>query len=153
LSASLKTKVKTKLGADPKRIKPTGERQERQLSLNPLLLRLEGGTRGGRCLLQLEDDGVFFLTSLTQLLIGHTLLDQLAQEPRDFLVLELEGGLRLLQRGALPLELALRFLSGRTLAVEGGLSLLEGGPLLLELGLRLLARAPLLLELLLHRGK
>jgi hypothetical protein len=69
------------------------------------------------------------------------------------LVLELKGGLRLLQRGALPLELALRFLSGRMLAVEGGPSLLEGGPLLLKLGLRLLARAPLLLELLLHRGK
>jgi hypothetical protein len=56
-------------------------------------------------LLQLEDDDVFFLAGLPQLLVGHALLDQLAQEPRDFLVLELEGGLRLLQRGALPLEL------------------------------------------------
>jgi hypothetical protein len=77
-STGLKTKTQTKLGADPKRIKPTGERQERQLTLNLPLLRLEGGTRGGRCLLQLEDNGVFFLVGLLQLFIGHTLLDQLA---------------------------------------------------------------------------
>jgi hypothetical protein len=37
-------------------------------------------------------------------------LDQLAQEPCDLQVPELEGGLRLLQRGALPLKLALRLL-------------------------------------------
>jgi hypothetical protein len=80
-------------------------------------------------------------------------LDQLAREPRDLQVPELEGGLRLLQSGALPLKLDLRFLSGRTLVLEGRPCLLEGGPLPLELSLRLLARAPLLLELLFHRGK
>jgi hypothetical protein len=53
-----------------------------------------------------------FPAGLPQLLIGHALLDQLAREPCDFLVSELEGGLCLLQRCVLPLELALRFLSG-----------------------------------------
>jgi hypothetical protein len=67
---------------DPKRIKPIGKRQERRLTLN-LLLQLEGGTRGGRCLLQLEDDGIFFLVGLTQLFIRYALLDQLTREPRD----------------------------------------------------------------------
>jgi hypothetical protein len=104
-------------------------------------------------LLQLEDDGVFFLAGLPQLFIEHTLLDQHAREPRDLLVKELEGCLRRFLRGTLPLKLALRFLSGQTLTPEGGQSLLEDRPLLLELSLHLLAHAPLLLELLLHRGK
>jgi hypothetical protein len=68
---------------DPKTIKPIGKRQERRLTLNLLLLQLEGGTRGGRCLLQLEDDGIFFLVGLTQLFIRYALLDQLTREPRD----------------------------------------------------------------------
>jgi hypothetical protein len=88
----LKTKTQTKLGADSKRIKPTGKRQERQLTLNLFLLRLEGGTRGGRCPLKLKDDGVFFLAGLPQLFVGHTLLDQLARKSRDLLVPKLEGG-------------------------------------------------------------
>jgi hypothetical protein len=66
------------LGADPKRIQPTSKREERQLTLDLLLLRLEGGTRGGGCLLQFEDDDVFFLAGLPQLFVGHTLMDQLA---------------------------------------------------------------------------
>jgi hypothetical protein len=80
-------------------------------------------------------------------------LDQLAQEPRDLQIPELEGSLRLLQHGALPLELALRFLSRHAFALEGGSGLLKGGSFLLELNLRMLARAPLLPELLLHRDE
>jgi hypothetical protein len=79
-------------------------------------------------------------------------LDQLTRESHDLLVPALDGGLRLLKRGALPLKMALCFLPGRAFALEGGLGLLEGGPLLLELSLRLLAHALLLTELLPHRG-
>jgi hypothetical protein len=57
-------------------------------------------------------------------------LDQLAREPRDLQLPELEGSLCLLQRGALPLELALRFLPRHALALEGNSGLLKGGPLL-----------------------
>jgi hypothetical protein len=76
-SADLKAKIQTKLGAAPKQTQPTSEKQEEQLTLDLLLLRLEGGARSGGCLLQLEDDGVLFLTGLPQVLIGHALLDQL----------------------------------------------------------------------------
>jgi hypothetical protein len=141
------------LGGDPKWIKPARERWEGQLTLNLFLLRLEGCARGLSCLLQLENGGVFLLAGLPQLLVGHTLLDQLAREPRDLLIPELEGSLRLLQRGVLPLELALCFLPHYAFALEGGSSLLKGGPLLLEMSLRLLACALLLLELLLHRDE
>jgi hypothetical protein len=44
--------------------------------------------------------------------MGHALLDQLTGEPRDLIVSELDGGLRHLKRGTLPLKMALRFLSG-----------------------------------------
>jgi hypothetical protein len=80
-------------------------------------------------------------------------LGQLPIEPCDFLVPKLNGRLRLLERGALTLELALHLLSFHALTHEGGSGLLKGGPLLLELRLRMLADAPLLLELHLHRGK
>jgi hypothetical protein len=153
LSAGLKTNVRTVLVADPKRIKPTGERQGKQLTLNLLVLRLEGGTRGGNCLLQLEDDIILLLVGLPQVLLGHARLDQLTGEPCDLLVQKLDGSLHRLKRSALPLNMALRFLSGRAFALEGGLSLLEGRPLLLELSLRLLVRTLLLTELLPHRGK
>jgi hypothetical protein len=63
-------------------------------------------------LLQLEDDNVLFLVGLPQVLVGHTLLDQLTRELHDLLVLKLDGGLRLLKHGALPLKMALRFLPG-----------------------------------------
>jgi hypothetical protein len=65
----------------------------------------------------------------------------------------LRGGPRLLQRGALPLELALCLLPRHAFTLKGSSGLLEGGPLLLEPSFRLLVRTPLLLELLLHRGK
>jgi hypothetical protein len=129
------------------------ERQETQLTLDLLLLRVEGGARSGDCLLQLEDDSFLLLVGLPQVLMGHALLDQLTGEPRDLIVSELDGGLRHLKRGTLPLKMALRFLSGRAFTLEGDLSLLEGGPLLLKLSLRLLARALLLTELLPHHGK
>jgi hypothetical protein len=81
--------------------------------------------------LRLEDDDVLLLTGLLQVLVGHTLLDQLPVEPRDLRVPELEGSPRLLQCSVLSLELALHFLSGRALMLEY-LGLLEGGLLLLE---------------------
>jgi hypothetical protein len=80
-------------------------------------------------------------------------LDQLAREPRDLQLPDLEGSLRLLQRGALPLELTLRFLLHHALMLEGSSGLLEGGPLQLEPGFRLMARNLVLLELPLHRGQ
>jgi hypothetical protein len=100
--------------------------------------------------MQFEDDGVLLLAGLPQVLVGHALLDQLAEQPRDLLVPELDGGLRHLKRIALPFKMALHFLSSQAFALEGGLSLLEGGPLLLELSLCLLARTLLLTELLPH---
>jgi hypothetical protein len=103
--------------------------------------------------LQLEDGGILLLTGLLQVLVGHTLLDQLPGEPRDLRVSELEGSPRLLQRGVLLLELALRFLPGEVLALEGSLGLLEGGLLLMEPSLHLLACTLLLAELLSHRSK
>jgi hypothetical protein len=59
-------------------------------------------------------------------------LDQLAQEPRDLQILELEGSLCLLQCDTLPLELALLFLPRHTFTLEGSSGLLEGRPLLLK---------------------
>jgi hypothetical protein len=117
------------------------------------LLRFEGCTRGLSCLLQLKDGGVFLLTGLPQLFVGHDFLDQLAREPRDLQIPELEGSLCLLQHGALLLELALHFLPRHAFVLEGSSGLLEGGPLLLEPSFRLSACASLQLEQLLHRGK
>jgi hypothetical protein len=54
-------------------------------------------------------------------------LDQLAREPRDLQILELEAGLRLLQRGALSRELALRLLPRHAFALEGSVGA-EYGP-------------------------
>jgi hypothetical protein len=145
--------MRTKLGADPKQTKQTGERQERQLTLDLLLLRLEGRTRGLSRQLQVKDRSILLPTSLALILVGHTQLGQLPVEPRDFLVPELEGRLCLLKRSTLLLELALRVLSCHAFALEGVLGLLKGGPLLLELSFHLLVCAPLLLELALHRGE
>jgi hypothetical protein len=63
-STGLKTKPRSKLGADPKRTKPTGERQERQLTLDLLLLCLEGRARGLSRSLQVKDRSILLLTSL-----------------------------------------------------------------------------------------
>jgi hypothetical protein len=117
-------KIQTKLGADPKKqIQPTSNRLEWQLTLILLLLRLEGGVCSDSRLLQLKDDGILLLAGLPQVLVGHTFLDQLAGQPRDLLISELDGGLRRLKRSALPLKMALHFLSGRTFALEGGSSI------------------------------
>jgi hypothetical protein len=141
------------LGADPKRTKPTGERQERQLTLDLLLLRLEGCAHGLTRPLQVKDRSILLLASLALILVGYAQLGQLHVEPRDFLVPELEGRMCLLKRGALPLELALHFLPHHAFALEGSSGLLKGGPLLLEPSFHLLECAPLLLELFLHRGE
>jgi hypothetical protein len=46
-----------------------------QLTFDLLLLRLEGDTRSLGRSPQFKDHGIFFLTGLTQLLVGHGLLD------------------------------------------------------------------------------
>jgi hypothetical protein len=56
-------------------IQPTSEKWEEQLTLDLLVLRLEGSTCSRGFLLQLEDGGVLLLTGLTQFLVGHALLD------------------------------------------------------------------------------
>jgi hypothetical protein len=141
------------LGANPKRTKPTGERQERQLTLDLFLLCLEVRARGLSCPLQFKDRSILLLAILALILIGYTQLGQLPVEPRDFLVPVLEGHLCVLKRGALLLELALHFLPRHAFALEGGLGLLMGGLLLLEQGLCRLACALFLPELLPHHGK
>jgi hypothetical protein len=84
------------LGADPKRTKPTGERQERQLTLDLLLLSLEGRVHGLSRPLQVKDHSILLLASLALILVGYAQLGQLPVEPRDFLVPELKGHLCLL---------------------------------------------------------
>jgi hypothetical protein len=92
------------LGADPKQTEPTSERQERRLTLDLLLLRLEGRARGLSRLLQDKDRSFLFFDSLALVHVGDSQLGQLPVEPRDFLVPLLEGCLRLLVRGTLLLE-------------------------------------------------
>jgi hypothetical protein len=80
-------------------------------------------------------------------------LHQLPVEARDLLLLLLERGPCLLERGTLPLELAQRLLALQAPLLERSQSLDERGPLPLELALRLLAGGSLLPELLLRRGE
>jgi hypothetical protein len=75
-------------------------------------------------------------------------LDQLAREPCNLLLPELEDSLRLLQHGT-----PMCFLPRHAFVLEGGSSLLKSGLLLLQPSFCLLACTPLLLELLLHRGE
>jgi hypothetical protein len=96
---------------------------------------------------------ILFLASLALILVGDAQLVRLPVEPRDFLIPELEGGSRLLERGMLPLELALCLLPRHAFSLEGSSGLLESRLLLLESSFRLLARALLLLELPLCRGE
>jgi hypothetical protein len=80
-------------------------------------------------------------------------LGQLPVEPRDLVILLLEGCPHPLKCGVLLLELALRLFPPQTLTPEGGLGLGEGGPLLLELSLRVLACDLFLPEPIFRRGK
>jgi hypothetical protein len=106
-------------------------KREEQLTLDLFLLRLEGRACGLSRLLQVMDHGILLLAGLTQIFVGHTQLGQLPVEPHDLLAPELDGRLRLLKRGVLPLELALCFLLGRAFKLKGGLGPLLGGLLLL----------------------
>jgi hypothetical protein len=141
------------IGSGSKHIKPAGERRERQLTLDLLLLRLEGRVCGLSRPLQVKDHSILLLSRLALILIGYAQLGQLPIELRDFLVPELEGRMCLLKRGALLLELALRFLPRHVFVLKGGLGLPVGGLLLLEQGLCRLAHAQFLLELLPRRGE
>jgi hypothetical protein len=127
--------------------------KERRLTLDLLLLRLEGRACSLSRLLQAKDCSFLFLDVLVQILVGDAQLVQLPVEPLDFLVPELEGGPRLLERSTLPLELALCLLRSLAFMLEDSSGLLESGSLLLEPSLRLLVRALLLLKLPLRRGE
>jgi hypothetical protein len=127
--------------------------KERRLTLDLLLLHLEGHARSLSRLLQAKDRSFLFLDSLALILVGDAQLVQLPVEPRDVLVPELEGGLCLLERNTLLLELALRLLQCHAFTLEGSSGLLKRGSLLLEPSVRLLAHALLLLELPLRRGE
>jgi hypothetical protein len=125
---------------------------ESKLTFNLLLLPLKGLEHLVSLALQLEIRGLLLLEGLAQILVRDADLHQLAIEPRNLLLL-LERGPRLLERGTLPLELAQRFLARHALLLERGPSLDESRPLLLKLALCLLACGSLLPELLLCRGE
>jgi hypothetical protein len=80
-------------------------------------------------------------------------LHQLPVEARHLLLLLLNSGPRLLERGTFPLELAQCFLACHPLLLKRGPDLDERGPLPLELAFRLLACGSLPSELLLCRGE
>jgi hypothetical protein len=82
-----------------------------------------------------------------------TELHQLPIEARHLLLLLLEHGPHLLERGALLTELAQRFLARHPLLLEHGPGLDERCPLPLKLAFRLLACGSLLPELLLLCGE
>jgi hypothetical protein len=96
--------------------------RERRLTLDLLLLRLEGRARGLSRLLQVKDRCIFFLAVLAQVLMGNAQLVQLPVEPRNLFVPELEGGPRLLERSMFPLKMALCLLPRHELTLEGSSS-------------------------------
>jgi hypothetical protein len=93
------------------------------------------------------------LEGLALVLVRDTELHQLPVEARYHLLLLLERGTRLLERGALSLELAPSFLARHPLLFERGPGLDERRLLPLELAFRLLAGGSLVPELLLRRGE
>jgi hypothetical protein len=103
--------------------------------------------------LQFEVRGLLLLEGLAQILVRDADLHQLAVEPRNLLLLLLEGDPRLLERGTLSQELAQCLFARHAPLLERGPSLDESFPLLLKLAFRPLACSSLLLELLLRRGE
>jgi hypothetical protein len=93
------------------------------------LLRLEGRTSGLSRLLQVKDHRILFLAGLAMILAGDAQLVQLSVKPHDLFVPQLEGCLRLLERGTLLPKLTLRLLPRHMLTLEGSPSLSKGGPL------------------------
>jgi hypothetical protein len=104
-------------------------------------------------MLQLEVRGLLLLEGLALVLVRDADLHQLPVEARHLLLLLLERGPRLLERGTLSLELAQRFFTRHTLLLERGPGFEECGPLLLKLAFRLLAGGSLQPKLFLRRGE
>jgi hypothetical protein len=121
---------------------------ESKLTFDLLLLPFEGLVRLLGLALQVKDCGLLLLEGLAQIFVRNAGLHQLPVKPRHLLLLLLEGVLRLLERGVLPLELTQRLLPRQALPLERGPGLGESSLLLLEPGFRLLTRGPLLAELL-----
>jgi hypothetical protein len=90
---------------------------------------------------------------LALVLVRDANLHQLPVEARHLLLLLLERGPRLLERGTLQVELAQRFLARHVPLLERGPSLDECGPLPLKLAFRLLAGGSILPKLFLRRGE
>jgi hypothetical protein len=88
-------------------------------------------------MLQLEVRGLLLVEGLAMVLMRDADLHQLPVEARDLILLLLERGPRLLERGTLLLEPAQRFLARHLLLLERGPGLDERGPLPLELAFRL----------------
>jgi hypothetical protein len=129
------------------------KKDESKLTFNLLLLHLEGLARLLSLALQLEERGLLLLEGLALVFMRDADLHQLPVEARHLLLLLLECGSRLLERGTLPLELAQRFLPRHAPLLERGPSLNERGLLPLKLVVRLLAGGSLLPMLFLHRGE
>jgi hypothetical protein len=141
------------MGANPRREDQQNREQENELTFNLFPFHLEGLARLLSLALQLEIRGLLLLEGLAQILMRDADLHQLAVEPRNLLLLLLERGPHLLERGTLPLELAQRLLTRHSPLLKRGPGLDECGPLLLKLTLRPLACGSLLPELLLRRGE
>jgi hypothetical protein len=153
-------KRKIKMGANPRREDQQNRERiskqkpdENKLTFNLLLLHLKGLARLLSLALQLEVRGLLLLEGLALVLVRDADLHQLPVEARHLLLLLLECGLRLLERGTLPLELAQRFLPRHALLLERGPSLDKCGPLPLKLAFRLLASGSLLTKLFLRCGE
>jgi hypothetical protein len=141
------------MGANPQREYQENKEQENELTFNLLLLHLEGLARLLSLALQLEIRGLLLLERLALVLVRDADLHQLPVEARHVLLLLLERGPRLLERGTLPLELAQRFLARHAPLLEHGPSLDESRPLPPKLAFCPLACGSLLPELLLRRGE